>query len=226
MARPKSTRPRKLGPSERVEFNGERFRRYPEAEDRAKRVYFFSQRGRSLHRAVWEHAHGAIPVGKHVHHKDGDPLNNDIGNLELRDGREHLSEHASAPGRADLSRRSLGVAREAARVWHGSEEGRAWHREHGRATWVGRAMHECVCVVCGGGFQSKVAGTQVCSGKCHAKRRRDSGVDDVVRTCERCGVDYRASRFKRGGYCSRSCATSHRYERERAGVQPERARDA
>lgn len=38
--------------------------------------------------------------------------------------------------------------------WHRSEEGRAWHREHGKATWSGRERHPCVCQYCGKSFHS------------------------------------------------------------------------
>ena len=37
------------------------------------------------HRVVWELHNGAIPSGHQIHHRDGNKLNNDIGNLELVD---------------------------------------------------------------------------------------------------------------------------------------------
>lgn len=42
---------------------------------------------------VWESAHGAIPAGACVHHKDRNKLNDDIENLELMSVAEHLREH-------------------------------------------------------------------------------------------------------------------------------------
>lgn len=34
-----------------------------------------------LHRLVYEDAHGKIPDGYHVHHKDGNKINNVLSNL-------------------------------------------------------------------------------------------------------------------------------------------------
>jgi hypothetical protein len=44
---------------------------------------------------VWEEAHGAIPTGLSVHHKDRDTLNDALSNLELLSKKEHLAEHRS-----------------------------------------------------------------------------------------------------------------------------------
>jgi hypothetical protein len=45
------------------------------------------------HRLVWEQAHGTIPAGFHVHHKNGDKADNRLENLELREPRSHVGEH-------------------------------------------------------------------------------------------------------------------------------------
>lgn len=50
--------------------------------------------GKLLHRLIWEDYHGKkIPEGYVIHHKDYNPLNNDISNLELRTLSEHRSLH-------------------------------------------------------------------------------------------------------------------------------------
>lgn len=47
-----------------------------------------------LHRLIWMVANQCdIPNGYHVHHIDGNPLNNSIYNLELVDSFTHNSEH-------------------------------------------------------------------------------------------------------------------------------------
>ena len=37
--------------------------------------------------------YGPIPKDKHVHHKDGNPINNDIGNLQIVGRSEHKRLH-------------------------------------------------------------------------------------------------------------------------------------
>ena len=48
----------------------------------------------SVHRLVWEKAHGPIPKGYEIHHKDGNGNNNDLSNLELLTCSEHKALHA------------------------------------------------------------------------------------------------------------------------------------
>lgn len=51
------------------------------------------------HRAIWEEAHGPIPSGYHVHHKDGNRHNNSLKNLELVRANEHGQMHGKQGGR-------------------------------------------------------------------------------------------------------------------------------
>lgn len=46
-----------------------------------------------LHRDIWQHYNGEIPDGAEVHHKDENPANNCIENLELRTSPDHASHH-------------------------------------------------------------------------------------------------------------------------------------
>ena len=49
---------------------------------------------RLLHRAIWEEYYGQkIPEGYVIHHKDHNPKNNNINNLQLMTAEEHLSHH-------------------------------------------------------------------------------------------------------------------------------------
>ena len=45
------------------------------------------------HRWVWEQAHGPIPEGHHIHHKDENPLNNQLDNLECLPAVHHRNLH-------------------------------------------------------------------------------------------------------------------------------------
>lgn len=213
----------KHGESERIVFKGEVFRRYPDSPDRSLRAYFTSQGGRRLHRVLWEAKRGPIPKGYHVHHINENTLDNRLRNLRLIEGRQHLREHASMPERVAVSRRSIQKAIAAAPAWHASPAGLAWHAEQGRNSWRNRKSFACTCVVCNRSFESKVACSEVCGGACHAKRRRDSGVDDEDRACAWCSATFRTSRYSRQSLCSRSCLARRTNAARRARLQPQRS---
>ncbi|MDN7511982.1 HNH endonuclease [Burkholderia multivorans] len=46
-----------------------------------------------LHRAMWIDAHGPIPEGHEVHHKDEDKTHNCLNNFELLTSSEHGKKH-------------------------------------------------------------------------------------------------------------------------------------
>jgi hypothetical protein len=46
-----------------------------------------------LHRLIWEETNGEIPEGYIIHHIDGNPLNNDIKNLECMTHSKHTILH-------------------------------------------------------------------------------------------------------------------------------------
>lgn len=49
---------------------------------------------RTLAVVLWEQAHGPIPKGHHVHHKNRNKLDDILGNLECLSNAEHMREHA------------------------------------------------------------------------------------------------------------------------------------
>ena len=49
--------------------------------------------GKFLHRLIFEKEYGEIPKGFVIHHKDGNKLNNCIGNLELMTHKSHSKLH-------------------------------------------------------------------------------------------------------------------------------------
>ena len=165
--------------------------------------------GKYMHRAVWAHFNGEIQSGCHVHHKDGDRANNDISNLELLAAAEHVRGHAIENHASNQERmlRGIAAAQQAARAWHASEEGREWHREHGKDSWIGRETESRVCRVCGKSYQllKGTAKRGFCSPSCQQKARRESGVDDVDRACAVCGTTFRVNRYSRTKTCGHSC---------------------
>lgn len=143
--------------------------------------FYFQNKGRRLHRAVWEHCNGKIPDGCHVHHIDGDRSNNQIENLSLLPRLEHIRQHAQEPERRDNGRRAIVLAIQAAPEWHGSDDGRKWHSEHAKEYWANAPMNEYICDMCGKTYKTRAVrhkGHHFCGGNCKARygRRKKAGL--------------------------------------------------
>lgn len=208
---------------ESVVYRGITFRRYPDSERLADRRYYrpngthIANGVEALHREIWRDYHGSIPVGWHIHHIDGDPDNNHIDNLECLPPFDHLSHHGTNLSDEQLAQRrqNMDKARIAAAAWHRSDEGRAWHRAHGREGWLDRQPTARVCEQCGGTYLSRAIQrhNRFCSNKCKSAWRRASGVDDEDRTCPVCGRTFRVNRYSRKRACSRVCGSRLRTDR-------------
>ena len=66
------------------------------------------------------------------------------------------------------------------------------------------------CKYCRNQFEGR-ADAQFCSRACNAAHRRASGVDDVERTCHRCGSAFTCSRYDGTKHCSKSCGIACSY---------------
>ena len=91
-----------------------------------------------LHRAVWHFYFGEIPAGMVVHHSNGNWEDNCPSNLEIIDkskhSREHMLERLKDPEFSRKNEISRKKAVSKAPEWHRSNEGREWHRAHGKET--------------------------------------------------------------------------------------------
>lgn len=190
-----------------VELDGIRF------AERSPGGYFVAppRRGpRYLHRYVWSKHNGPIPTGCVVHHRDHDPANNDISNLELVRASEHqryhlLKRRAETPEFFD---RALAAAREAAKDWHRSDAGREWHREHARRVAAAQVRVKMACTWCDGVFFG-IPGARkrgFCSPSCQGMARKASGVDNVTASCTHCGAAFTTNRYTPRKTCSAACS--------------------
>lgn len=186
-------------------FNGLRFTR-----DDSTGYYLCATKNKDgkrqrMHIYVWEHYNGKVPDGYHVHHMDKDKSNNNINNLELLTEFEHLSLHGRE--RADLSRENiLKYGTPKAAEWHGSKEGREWHKKHYEK--MKKRLYqkqEYTCQVCGKKFVSTKTGSKFCSNNCKAAFRRKSGIDNETRKCIFCGKEFTCNKYSKQKYCSRDC---------------------
>src|SRR5205085_2608235 len=137
----------------------------------------------SLHREIWKKHRGEIPTGMHVHHRDGDPLNNAPDNLECVTPKEHAALHAAEF--RDERRARMNHARPFASAWHRSDEGRRWHSTHARAGWTAQKRGKIVCSWCGSEAERFFAtkGPRFCSRKCSRAAADAEGRYERTATC-------------------------------------------
>lgn len=130
-----------------------------------------------LHRAVWRYYNGEIPKRYHVHHKDGDKANNEINNLELIRIEEHLSKHYKEnwknPEFRKKVKENLDNIRPLTKKWHKSKEGRKWHSEIAKKSYINRRKYTKHCEVCGKEYQTYYPDrARFCHQNCKAKALR------------------------------------------------------
>lgn len=174
------------------------------------------KRAKGLHVAVWEYYNGReVPKGYHVHHKDGNTLNNDISNLELIEAHLHISSHSKAnfsdDGYRERNKVQLSEARKKASEWHKSEDGRKRHSEVAKAIDT-TPTNEQICEFCGRRFKSYRLKAKFCSDSCGEKYRRR--LNSFTGTCLQCGKEFSYGKAKASipdrMFCCRSCAAVYR----------------
>lgn len=141
-----------------LEFNGKRYYkrgRYYRSDSRGPKPDY-------MHRDVWRHFNGAIPAKHHVHHKDDNPANNRIDNLELLPASQHNALHSV--GKVPNWRKGVAAARGVKRDW----------AKAGRALWANRAVSKYSCVLCSKTFTSRAIQRVplFCGQNCQKKYRR------------------------------------------------------
>lgn len=154
-------------------FNGGLYRLWP------SEVYL-SKGGKRLHRDAWKAAFGPIPPGCHIHHRDGNVLNNRIENLECLPASKHLSESWAKRVEPDDGWFSA-AARDKAADWHPSPEGRLWHKRHAERSkgWTKWKREEKPCEHCGKPFQALIRkggnASKFCGSPCKVAAYRERG---------------------------------------------------
>lgn len=206
-----------------VVYNGRVYKRYPDANQRAHRVYYVpTGSGQSqcemLHRQVWIDNNGPIPKGSDIHHLDGDPFNNAPDNLVCITVKEHRGEHRDTSfGTTPEGREHLERIRAKAAEWHRSEEGRRWHSEHGKQIWEDREGETYVCRMCGEEFESRYAlGSGYCSKKCRNAAIEHDPRNMVERICEFCKESFKASKYRKRRFCSTACRNRNIHAQRRS----------
>src|SRR6266567_5033113 len=148
---------------ESVIYKGITFRRYPESPNWSDRNYYrpgstdILQGIGALHQEIWKDTHGPIPEGCHIHHRDEDPSNNALDNLECLTPEEHSRYHAAmlSEEQREWKRAHIEEIRPLASAWHKSDEGRAWHKIIGAMAYDNAEYRTYTCEHCSGEFQSR-----------------------------------------------------------------------
>ena len=194
-----------------VVYNGIEFYRYPDSRHEHLSKYFSGTGARVfLHRYTWIYENGQIPEGFHVHHIDGNALNNDISNLECLSTKDHGSKHkfeTYSDERKAASLLHLEKIRPLTKAWHASPEGREKHREIGALAYKNFVAVAKPCKHCGTSFLPKAIGNRgyFCTNACKSAWRRAEGLDNIEKTCH-CGNKFIDSKYSKIKSCNKQCA--------------------
>ncbi|MBR1580217.1 MAG: HNH endonuclease [Selenomonadaceae bacterium] len=179
-----------------------------------------------LHCAIWSYFNGEIPIGCVIHHRDLNPDNNELDNLQLMTDSDHKKLHGalkSVEGKKDgaPSHEKDPVRSQAVML--------QWQRRKAEENLI-----EKVCLNCGNTFKTPFARTRYCSHKC-ARQFRNRKDDDAKLAsdefrgedgriykkgiCEYCGKEFVYLRKRRSKCCSQSCYSKYLW-RERHRESP------
>lgn len=170
----------------KIIFNGMSFYKYPESKSRSRRKYYyinnFVKGITTLHREIWKFYNGQIPIGFHIHHKDGNTDNNDISNLDCVSLKNHNQLHNS-----EIERKNLSIKT--------------------KELWKDRKKYKKICLFCKNEFETFWKNTaKFCSGNCTTNFRNKSKIDHVDKECVICKNKFKCNKYSPTTTCSRYCA--------------------
>jgi hypothetical protein len=199
---------------DKVVFNGRTYRRYNSVKNPHNNMYYrtsgFNETPRYLHRDIYESIYGKIPEGYHIHHIDGDTLNNSIENLEMLLRKDHTHYHYEINIKDPLFREKISEnlrrIQSLCNAWHSTKEGIEWHTKQGKEVFNKKPLKSYICVHCGAEYKRRsVRPSSFCSNKCVSADRRYSGKDNENRICIICNKEFVINKYCSNKTCSHRC---------------------
>ena len=163
-----------------------------------------------LHRVVWAYYNGEIPNGYEVHHRDDNPANNTIENLQCLTKAEHNRIHLARLHRVHQPTQS--ICRYCGKPYLKNNVGiskycsdECFHHAQRHNN-----IQEKICVVCGTAFTTSDSRIKCCSVNCGNKLGHTLRGTPKEKICPVCGKTFISKRSKQK-CCSRSCGYKFRY---------------
>ena len=144
-------------------FNGKDYYLYPGER-------YFTKGSKYLHRVIWEFHNGPIPEGRQIHHKNSDPVDNRIENLNLISSSLHQRFETARRVEADPVAFQERMSHARKFVPKMDPESRAKNAKKG---WNGVRRYLKNCSVCGKIYQTPFPErSKYCHQNCKAKALR------------------------------------------------------
>ena len=156
----------------------------------------------SIYRFIWTYFNGEIPEGYEIHHRDLNPDNNDIANLQLLTVAEHRRLHNPGKEENYLKKNAKHYCAVCGKeIEHRRGQSVYCSAKCRRTAERIRATKTKTCEVCGKEF-STTSDARFCSQKCigEFRKRRET------KTCPICGKTFSGRLVHNRKYCSRKCA--------------------
>lgn len=183
-----------------VELDGMEFRRYPNGKHGNYYYHKWKEEGRYkhiiLHQYIYEKVHGKLPKGMVVHHKDFNPLNNDVGNLVAVTIAEHMRIHANLVKWKDENRDEFRKRCYSKENWQQRRE----------KVLLNLASERRVCEWCGEEYTPTNTHQRFCSKQCHHRWQYKAPENNIEMVCQYCGKTFMGNKYLKPKCCSDECA--------------------
>lgn len=192
--------------AEHISFNGQDYYKNT-------RGYWVQRKNsnKSLHVAIWEFTNGAVPEGYVIHHKDFNPSNNTIENLQCMTRAEHTRLH-----RLQEQPKFKGVCTCCGKEFISKRPAKFCSKECRRQTQYTHYYEARNCAVCGKTFSTrKDSKTKCCSGYCADRLWRTSANNTNILANPEVAVPFIRENYQRG-----SSDYNYKTLAEKFGVSP------